>query len=151
MINQTWLYQNYILLLTLLKKTADTNFTLLIQTYIAEALYELEKYQESDDLVDKLISSFDLLNIKKNFLDIMLLKLQIQWMTNSNEREVIESIKELSLQIIGEDQEAVEQRIRFEQTIINCMEHLGSWSYTREIETRKKRLADLEQLVEEKT
>ena len=129
------------------KKTADTNFTLLIQTYIAEALYELEKYQESDDLVDKLISSFDLLNIKKTLLDIKLLKLQIQWMTNSNEREVIESIKELSLQIIGEDQEAVDQRIRFEQTIINCMEHLGSWSYTREIETRKKRLADLEQLV----
>ena len=35
-----------------------------------------------------------------------------------------------------------------EQTIINCMEHLGGWSYTRELETRKKRLADLEQLVE---
>ena len=43
---------------------------------------------------------------------------------------------------------AVEQRIRFEQTIINCMEHLGGWSYSRELETRKKRLADLEQLVE---
>ncbi len=52
------------------------------------------------------------------------------------------------MQIIGEDQEAVEQRIRFEQTIINCIEHLGGWSYSRELETRKKRLADLEQLVE---
>ena len=129
------------------KKTADTNFTLLIQTYLAETLYELEKYRESEDLVDKLINSFDLLNTKKNLLDMKLLKLQIQWMTNSNEREVIESIKELSLQIIGEDQEAIDQRIRFEQTIINCMEHLGSWYYTREIESRKKRLADLEQLV----
>jgi hypothetical protein len=52
------------------------------------------------------------------------------------------------LQIIGDDQEAVDQRIRFEQTIINCMEHLGSWSYNKELETRKKRLADLEQLVD---
>jgi hypothetical protein len=77
-----------------------------------------------------------------------LLKLQIQWMSNSNEREIIESIKELSLQIIGDDQDAVDQRIRFEQTIINCMEHLGGWTYTRELDNRKKRLADLEQLVE---
>jgi len=76
-----------------------------------------------------------------------LLKLQIQWMSNSNEREIIESIKELSLQIIGDEQDAVDQRIRFEQTIINCMEHLGGWSYTRELDNRKKRLADLEQLV----
>ena len=137
-----------LLALDFAKKTSNTNFTLLIQTYLAETLYELENYQESEDLVDKLINSFDLLNTKKNLLDMKLLKLQIQWMTNSNEREIIESIKELSLQIIGEDQEAVEQRIRFEQTIINCMEHLRSWSYNREIETRKKRLADLEQLVE---
>jgi len=28
------------------------------------------------------------------------------------------------------------------------MEHLGGWTYTRELENRKKRLADLEQLVE---
>jgi site-specific recombinase len=77
-----------------------------------------------------------------------LLKLQVQWMTEVNEREVVESIKELSLQIIGEDQEAVDQRIRFEQTIINCMEHLGSWTYNKELEIRKKRLADLEQLVD---
>ena len=69
-------------------------------------------------------------------------------MTDANEREVLESIKELSLEIIGDDQDAVDQRIRFEQTIINCMEHLGGWTYTRELENRKKRLADLEQLVE---
>jgi len=130
------------------KKTENTNYILLIQTYVAEVLYELENYQECEDLLDKLINSYELLNIKKNLLDMKLLKLQIQWMSNSNEREIIESIKELSLQIIGDDQEAVDQRIRFEQTIINCMEHLGSWSYTRELETRKKRLADLEQLVE---
>ena len=68
--------------------------------------------------------------------------------SNANEREIVDLIKELSLQIIGEDQEAVEQRIRFEQTIINCMEHIGGWSFTRELESRKKRLADLEQLVE---
>jgi hypothetical protein len=30
------------------------------------------------------------------------------------------------------------------------MEHLGTWSYNKELETRKKRLADLEQLVEVK-
>jgi tetratricopeptide (TPR) repeat protein len=130
------------------KKAADTNFTLLIQTYLAETLYELENYQECEDLVDKLISSFDLLNIKKNLLDMKLIKLQVQWMNGGNEREVLESIKELSLQIIGEDQEAVDQRIRFEQTIINCMEHLGSWTYNKELEIRKKRLADLEQLVD---
>jgi tetratricopeptide (TPR) repeat protein len=130
------------------KKAENTNFTLLIQTYVAEALYELENYEECEDLLDKLISSYELLNIKKNLLDMKLLKLQVQWMTEVNEREVVESIKELSLQISGEDQEAVDQRIRFEQTIINCMEHLGGWSYSRELETRKKRLADLEQLVE---
>jgi hypothetical protein len=111
-------------------------------------LYELENYQECEDLLDKLINSYELLNIKKNLLDMKLLKLQVQWMTDANEREVLETIKELSLQIIGDDQEAVDQRIRFEQTIINCMEHLGSWSYNKELETRKKRLADLEQLVD---
>jgi tetratricopeptide (TPR) repeat protein len=132
------------------KKTENTNYILLIQTYVAEVLYELENYQECEDLLDKLINSYELLNIKKNLLDMKLLKLQIQWMSNSNEREIIESIKELSLQIIGDEQDAVDQRIRFEQTIINCMEHLGGWTYTRELETRKKRLADLEQLVEVK-
>jgi hypothetical protein len=29
------------------------------------------------------------------------------------------------------------------------MEHIDSWTYTRELETRKKRLADLEQMVSE--
>ena len=133
------------------KKAGDTNYTLLIQSYVAEVLYELENYQECEDLLDKLISSYELLNMKKLLLDMKLLKLQVQWMTNANEREVLESIKELSLQIIGDDQDAVEQRIRFEQTIINCMELLGGWTYTRELDNRKKRLADLEQLVEEKT
>ena len=130
------------------KKAGDTNYTLLIQSYVAEVLYELENYKECEDLLDKLISSYELLNMKKLLLDMKLLKLQVQWMTDANEREVLETIKELSLQIIGDDQDAVDQRIRFEQTIINCMEHLGGWSYTRELETRKKRLADLEQLVE---
>ena len=130
------------------KKTENTNYILLIQTYVAEVLYEQENYQECEDLLDKLISSYELLNNKKNLLDMKLLQLQVQWMTNANEREIVDLIKELSLQIIGEDQEAVEQRIRFEQTIINCMEHIGGWSFTRELETRKKRLADLEQLVE---
>jgi tetratricopeptide (TPR) repeat protein len=130
------------------KKAGDTNYTLLIQSYVAEVLYELENYQECEDLLDKLISSYELLNMKKLLLDMKLLKLQVQWMTDANEREVLETIKELSLQIIGDDQDAVDQRIRFEQTIINCMEHLGGWSYTRELDNRKKRLADLEQLVE---
>jgi hypothetical protein len=110
---------------------------------------ELENYQECEDLLDKLINSYEVLNMKKLLLDMKLLKLQVQWMTDANEREVLESIKELSLQIIGDEQEAVDQRIRFEQTIINCMEHLGTWSYNKELETRKKRLADLEQLVSE--
>jgi len=131
------------------KKSGNTNFTLLIQTYIAETLFEQENYQACEELTDKLISSFDLLNNKKLMLDMKLLKLQVEWMTDANEREVIESIKELSLQIIGDDQDAVDQRLRFEQTIINCMEHIDSWTYTRELETRKKRLADLEQLVSE--
>jgi tetratricopeptide (TPR) repeat protein len=132
------------------KKAGDTNFTLLMQSYVAEVFYELENYQECEDLLDKLINSYEVLNMKKLLLDMKLLKLQVQWMTNANEREVLESIKELSLQIIGDEQEAVDQRIRFEQTIINCMEHLGTWSYNKELETRKKRLADLEQLVEVK-
>jgi tetratricopeptide (TPR) repeat protein len=131
------------------KKSGNTNFTLLIQTYIAETLFEQENYQACEALTVKLISSFDLLNNKKLMLDMKLLKLQVEWMTDANEREVIESIKELSLQIIGDDQDAVDQRLRFEQTIINCMEHIDSWTYTRELETRKKRLADLEQLVSE--
>ena len=130
------------------KKTENTNYILLIQTYVAEVLFELENYKDCGDLLDKLISSYELLNIKKNLLDMKLLKLQVEWMMDANEREVIESIKELSLQIIGDDQDAVDQRIRFEQTIINCMEHLGGWTYTRELDNRKKRLADLEQLVE---
>ena len=130
------------------KKAGDTNYTLLIQSYVAEVLYELENYQECEDLLDKLISSYELLNMKKLLLDMKLLKLQVQWMTDANEREVLETIKELSLQIIGDEQDAVDQRIRFEQTIINCMEHLGGWTYTRELDNRKKRLADLEQLVE---
>jgi len=129
------------------KKTENTNYILLIQTYVAEVLYELEKYQECEDLLNKLISSYELLNMKKLLLDMKLLKLQVQWMTNANEREIIESIKELSLQIIGDDQDAVDQRIRFEQTIINCMEHQGGWSYNRELDNRKKRWADLEDLV----
>ena len=130
------------------KKTENTIYILLIQTYVAEVLFELENYKDCEELLEKLINSYELINIKKNLLDMKLLKLQVDWMTDANEREVIESIKELSLQITGDDQDAVDQRIRFEQTIINCMEHVGGWSYTKELENRKKRLADLKELLE---
>ena len=38
-----------------------------IQTFIAESLYDLEQYVEAEKLVEKLISSFELLNNKKAF------------------------------------------------------------------------------------
>ena len=129
------------------KRTENTNYILLIQTYVAENLYELEKYAEAENKVEKLITSFDLLNNNKSLIDMKLLKYQIMWMTGENKKEVIRSIKELTHEITDTDQDAVDQRIRLETTIINCLEKIGGWENMREANKYKKRLADLEELV----
>jgi hypothetical protein len=114
---------------------------------VAENLYELEKYAEAEKKVEKLITSFDLLNNNKSLIDMKLLKYQIMWMTGENKKEVIRSIKELTHEITDTDQDAVDQRIRLETTIINCLEKIGGWENMREANKCKKRLADLEELV----
>ena len=129
------------------KKAGDTNFTLLIQSYVAEILYELKRYVEAEKIIEKLIPSFELLNNKISFVDMKLLNMQIMWMTGANKKELIKSIKELALEINATDEEAVEQRIRIETTIINCLEDVGGWENIKEANKSKKRLADLEELV----
>ena len=64
-----------------------------------------------------------------------------------NKKELIKSIKELALEINATDEEAVEQRIRIETTIINCLEDVGGWENIKEANKSKKRLADLEELL----
>ena len=129
------------------KKAGDTNFTLLIQSYVAEILYELKRYVEAEKIIEKLIPSFELLNNKISFVDMKLLNMQIMWMTGANKKELIKSIKELALEINATDEEAVEQRIRIETTIINCLEDVGGWENIKEANKSKKRLADLEELL----
>ena len=130
------------------KKAGETNFTLLIQTYVAEILYELQRYVEAEQLVEKLIPSFELLNNKISLVEMKLLKLQIMWMTGANKKAVIRSIKELAHEINATDEESVEQRIRLETTIINCLEEVGGWENMKEASKLKKRLDNLEELVE---
>ena len=130
------------------KKAGETNFTLLIQTYVAEILYELQRYVEAEQLVEKLIPSFELLNNKISLVEMKLLKLQIMWMTGANKKAVIRSIKELAHGINATDEESVEQRIRLETTIINCLEEVGGWENMKEASKLKKRLDNLEELVE---
>jgi tetratricopeptide (TPR) repeat protein len=129
------------------KKAGDTYITLLIHSYVAEILYELQRYVEAEKIAEKLIPSFELLNNRISFVDMKLLNLQIMWMTGANKKEVIKSIKELALEIQATDEEAVDQRIRIETTIINCLEDIGGWENIKEAGKSKKRLADLEELV----
>jgi len=129
------------------KKAGDTNFTLLIQSYVADTYFELENYKESEKIVDKLINSYELLNNKKNLINMKFLKLQIEWMTGGNKKELIVLIKALAEEITEQDQESIDQKILMEKTIINCLEDLGGWSNLREIEKRQRRLDDLEELV----
>jgi tetratricopeptide (TPR) repeat protein len=133
------------------KKAGDTNFILVIQTFIAESLYDLEHYVEAEKLVEKLISSFELLNNKKCLIEMKLLKYQIIWITGGNKKEVLKLIKGLALQVTETDQESIDQRILLEKTIINCLDDIGGWEYIKEMDKCKKRLADLEELVLEKT
>jgi tetratricopeptide (TPR) repeat protein len=129
------------------KKAGDTYITLLIHSYVAEILYELQRYVEAEKIAEKLIPSFELLNNRISFVDMKLLNLQIMWMTGANKKEVIKSIKELALEIQATDEEAVDQRIRIETTIINCLEDIGGWENIKEAGKSKKRLADLQELV----
>ena len=54
------------------KKTENTIYILLIQTYVAEVLFEQENYKDCEELLEKLINSYELINIKKNLLDMKL-------------------------------------------------------------------------------
>jgi tetratricopeptide (TPR) repeat protein len=129
------------------KKAGDTNFILTVQTFIAESLYDLEQYVEAEKLVEKLISSFELLNNKKCLIDMKLLKYQIIWMTGGNKKDVLKWIRELSLEVTETDQESIDQRILLEKTIINCLEDIGGWEHIKAMDKCKKRLSDLEDLV----
>jgi tetratricopeptide (TPR) repeat protein len=129
------------------KRAGDTNFTLLIQNYIADALYDLGNYVEAEKRVEKLITSFELLNNKKSLVEMKYLKYQIMWMTGGNKKEVIKLIKALAQEITEQDQESIDQRIFLEKTIINCLEDMGGWENMKEANKSKKRLADLEELI----
>lgn len=129
------------------KRSGDTNFTLLIQNYIADALYDLGNYVEAEKRVEKLITSFDLLNNKKSLVEMKYLKYQIMWMTGGNKKEVIKLIKALAQEITEQDQESIDQRIFLEKIIINCLEDMGGWENMKEANKSKKRLADLEELI----
>jgi tetratricopeptide (TPR) repeat protein len=129
------------------KIEGDTNFILTIQTFIAESLFDLERYVEAEKLNEKLINSFELLNNKKCLIDMKLLKYQIIWMTGGNKKDVLKWIRELSLEVTETDQESIDQRILLEKTIINCLEDIGGWEHIKAMDKCKKRLSDLEDLV----
>ena len=129
------------------KRAEDTNFILLIQNYTADTLYDLGNYVEAEKRVEKLITSFELLNNKKSLIEMKYLKYQIMWMTGGNKRDIIKSIKALAQEITEQDQESIDQRIFLENIIINCLEDIGGWENMKEASKYKKRLADLEELV----
>ena len=129
------------------KNSGDTNFTLLIQNYIADTLYDLGNYVEAEKRVEKLITSFELLNNKRSLIEMKYLKYQIMWMTGGNKKEIIKSIKALAQEITEQDQESIDQRIFLEKIIISCLEDMGGWENIKEAGKSKKRLADLEELI----
>ena len=129
------------------KNSGDTNFTLLIQNYIADTLYDLGNYVEAEKRVEKLITSFELLNNKRSLIEMKYLKYQIMWMTGGNKKEIIKSIKALAQEITEQDQESIDQRIFLEKIIIGCLEDMGGWENIKEAGKSKKRLADLEELI----
>ena len=129
------------------KNSGDTNFTLLIQNYLAEILYDLGNYVEAEKRVEKLITSFELLNNKRSLIEMKYLKYQIMWMTGGNKKEIIKSIKALAQEITEQDQESIDQRIFLEKIIISCLEDMGGWENIKEAGKCKKRLADLEELI----
>jgi tetratricopeptide (TPR) repeat protein len=129
------------------KNSGDTNFTLLIQNYIADTLYDLGNYVEAEKRVEKLITSFELLNNKRSLIEMKYLKYQIMWMTGGNKKEIIKLIKALAQEITEQDQESIDQRIFLEKIIISCLEDMGGWENIKEAGKWKKRLADLEELI----
>jgi len=129
------------------KNSGDTNFTLLIQNYIADTLYDLGNYVEAEKRVEKLITSFELLNNKRSLIEMKYLKYQIMWMTGGNKKEIIKSIKALAQEITEQDQESIDQRIFLEKIIISCLEDMGGWENIKEAGKSKKRLAYLEELI----
>jgi tetratricopeptide (TPR) repeat protein len=129
------------------KNSGDTNFTLLIQNYFADTLYDLGNYVEAEKRVEKLITSFELLNNKRSLIEMKYLKYQIMWMTGGNKKEIIKSIKALAQEITEQDQESIDQRIFLEKIIISCLEDMGGWENIKEAGKWKKRLADLEELI----
>ena len=129
------------------KNSGDTNFTLLIQNYIADTHYDLGNYVEAEKRVEKLITSFELLNNKRSLIEMKYLKYQIMWMTGGNKKEIIKSLKALAQEITEQDQESIDQRIFLEKIIISCLEDMGGWENIKEAGKSKKRLADLEELV----
>jgi tetratricopeptide (TPR) repeat protein len=129
------------------KNSGDTNFTLLIQNYIADTHYDLGNYVEAEKRVEKLITSFELLNNKRSLIEMKYLKYQIMWMTGGNKKEIIKSLKALAQEITEQDQESIDQRIFLEKIIISCLEDMGGWENMKEAGKSKKRLADLEELI----
>jgi tetratricopeptide (TPR) repeat protein len=129
------------------KNSGDTNFTLLIQNYIADTHYDLGNYVEAEKRVEKLITSFELLNNKRSLIEMKYLKYQIMWMTGGNKKEIIKSLKALAQEITEQDQESIDQRIFLEKIIIGCLEDMGGWENIKEAGKSKRRLADLEELV----
>ncbi len=129
------------------KNSGDTNFTLLIQNYIADTLYDLGNYVEAEKRVEKLITSFELLNNKRSLIEMKYLKYQIMWMTGGNKKEIIKSIKALAQEITEQDQESIDQRIFLEKIIISCLEDMGGWENIKEAGKSKKRRSDLEELI----
>ena len=129
------------------QRAADTNFTLLVQNYIADTLYDLGNYVEAEKRVEKLITSFELLNNKKSLIEMKYLKFQIMWMTGGNKKEIIKSIKALAQEITEQDQESIDQRIFLEKIIISCLEDMGGWENIKEAGKLQKRLDDLDELI----
>ena len=129
------------------QRAGDTNFTLLVQNYIADTLYDLGNYVEAEKRVEKLITSFELLNNKKSLIEMKYLKFQIMWMTGGNKKEIIKSIKALAQEITEQDQESIDQRIFLEKIIISCLEDMGGWENIKEAGKLQKRLDDLDELI----
>jgi len=129
------------------QRAGDTNFTLLVQNYLSDTFYDLGNYVEAEKRVEKLITSFELLNNKKSLIEMKYLKYQIMWMTGGNKKELIKSIKALAQDITEQDQESIDQRIFLENIVISCLEDIGGWENMKEAGNLKKRLADLEELI----
>jgi tetratricopeptide (TPR) repeat protein len=123
----------------------DTGLTLLIQTHIAEYLYELGQYDEAFEKVDQLMNSYEILNNDEKIIELKYLRCQILWMQEETDQSFADLL-DLSKEVKDNTEESIQRRITIEKSIIRCLEQMGGRANRKEAKDRQMKLDDLEKL-----